>query len=211
MGRQARTRNQVNRRRSSRERHDRVLIVCEGYKTEPNYFVDIRNDYKLSSVNIKVKGTGTHPSTVVREAKKLRKEARRQGNAYDRIYCVFDRDEHIGFDQTCNEAMQVGLKLARSWPCFEFWLLLHYGQWRRPFSRSGTRSQADQCIQELRKRFPEYEKGKENIFSKLKHQLEEAKINAASGLRDAKQTGECDPSTEIHLLVEYLQSLTDRG
>ena len=210
MGRQARTRNPVNRRRPRRQRHDRVLIVCEGCKTEPSYFVDTRNGYGLSAVNIKAKGTGTHPSAVGREAKEWCKKARRQGNAYDRIYCVFDRDERIGFVQACNEAIQVGLKLARSWPGFEFWLLLHYGQWRRPFSRSGTRSQADQGIQELRKRFPEYEKGKEKIFSKSKRQLEEAKTNAVSGLRDAKQTGEGNPSAEIHLLVEDLQSLTGR-
>lgn len=210
MGRQARTRNQVNRRSPIRKPYDRVLIVCEGYKTEPKYFEDIINNYRLSSVNIEVKGTGTPPRTVVREAKALCKKARRQGDAYDRIYCVFDRDEHAGFDQACNEAVRVGLKLARSWPCFEFWLLLHYRQWRRPFARSGTRSQADQCIQELRKYFPAYEKGKEKVFSKLKHQLEGAKTNAASGLRDAKQTGECNPSTEIHLLIEYLQSLAGR-
>ncbi len=209
MGRQARTRNQVQRTKPRRESYDRVLIVCEGSKTEPNYFEDIRNEYRLSFVNVEVKGTGTSPRTVVRKAKELCKKSRRQKDAYDSVYCVFDRDEHVDFDQACNDAIRAGLKLARSWPCFEFWLLLHYGQWRRSFSRSGTRSPADQCIQELRKRFPEYEKGKEKIFSKLKHQLEEAKTNAASGLRDAKQTGECNPSTEIHLLVEYLQSLTD--
>lgn len=205
MGRQARTRNQVNRRSPRRKPYDRVLIVCEGYKTEPKYFEDIINDYRLSS--IEVKGTGTHPSNVVRVAKELCKKACRQGDAYDHIYCVFDRDEHVGFDQACNEAIQAGLKLARSWPCFEFWLLLHYGQCRRPFAKSGASSQARQCIQELRRHFPEYEKGMEGVFSKLKCRLDEAKANAVSALKDAQQTGECNPSTEIHLLVEYMQSL----
>ena len=37
--------------------------------------------------------------------------------------------------------------------------------------------------------------------------LERAKVHATRALADAKDTDELDPSTEVHELVKYLQSL----
>lgn len=66
------------RRAPAREPYDRVLIVCEGEKTEPQYFNGLRLAERLSSANIRVTpadgsdpgkdnaGTGNHnPSTRV--------------------------------------------------------------------------------------------------------------------------------------------------
>ena len=74
-----------SRRGPVRGPYDRVLIVCEGEKTEPHYFGGLRLHYRLSSANIEItRAHGTDPMSIVSFA-----EAR-LGN-YDRAYCVFDR------------------------------------------------------------------------------------------------------------------------
>jgi len=48
-----------------------------------------------------------------------------------------------------------------SYPCFEYWLLLHFGYSRKPYARAGARSPADCLIEDLMK-FPgmgDYGKG----------------------------------------------------
>ena len=58
------------RRKSSRESYDRVLIVCEGSKTEQNYLRELIDCLKLSSANIEVdEDRGSSPISVVSYAK----------------------------------------------------------------------------------------------------------------------------------------------
>ena len=52
-----------------REPYDRVLIVCEGKRTEPLYFQGLADRYRLNMTNIVVVGSGSDPRTVVRKAK----------------------------------------------------------------------------------------------------------------------------------------------
>ncbi|MDD9983578.1 MAG: RloB family protein [Gammaproteobacteria bacterium] len=202
-----RPRNQIARQSPRREPYDRVLIVCEGKRTEPLYFRETANRYRLSTANIVVTSHGPDPRTLVREAKKLRSIELRNGEKYDKVYCVFDRDAHVTFDQACDEAKASGIELARSWPCFEFWLRLHFGFSRRPYERSGNRSAAQNCVEELRRLLPGYAKGAPDLFHRLEDRLERTKVDAARTLTDAKATGEFNPSTEVHDLIDYLQSL----
>ena len=204
-------RNRIARQGPKREQYDRVLIVCEGSRTEPLYFGDIAGRYRLSTANIKVIGSGADPRTVVREARKERDRERRRGEEYDRVYCVFDRDEHATFQEACNEARASGLQLARSWPCFEFWLRLHFGFTRQPYARSGGRSPAQSCVNEVRELLPGYAKAAPGVFADLEDRLEEAKAHAVRALADAEATNEFNPSTEIHALVDYLQSLDSQS
>ena len=202
-----RPRNRSVRSGPKREPYDRVLIVCEGQRTEPLYFQDIVDRYRLSIANIKVIGSGADPRTVVREAKKERDRERRRGDKFDRVYCVFDRDEHATFQTACDEAGASGLCLTKSWPCFEFWLRLHFEFSRQPYGRSGGRSPAENCVEDVRCFLPHYAKAAGGVFFDLEDRLEVAKARAARVLDDARATGAFNPSTEIHELVEYLQSL----
>ena len=139
-------RRQLGRARPKLEPYDRVLIVCEGKRTEPQYFGDLLDRHRLSTANVRVVGRGADPRTVVREAKELQKEEARKGEKYDRVYCVFDRDEHATFDAACDEAGASGICVARSWPCFEFWLRVHFGFSRQPYSKSDGKSAAQRCV-----------------------------------------------------------------
>jgi hypothetical protein len=54
-----------------------------------------------------------------------------------------------------------------------------------------------------------YQKAQRGLFGQLLGRLEMAKQHAARARRDALETGEENPSTEIHELVDYLQHLKD--
>lgn len=200
-------RRQLKRVSKTREPYDRVLIVTEGEKTEPLYIGELVSHYRLSTANIKVTGVGAGPDTVVEIAKELRNRERREGERYDRVYCLFDRNRHPSFQGASSRARQLGLRLARSWPCFEYWLLLHFEYARKPFTGSGRRSDCDNCIRALRKHIGDYEKATRGVFLLLKNKLEVAKSNARKARTDARYTGTDDPSTEMHGLVNYLQNI----
>ena len=206
--RKPRQRGHLRRKGPKREPYNRVLIVCEGSKTEPSYFRSLVDRYRLSTANVEITGSGSDPRALVNKAKSLRDKEKQRGDQYDAVYCVFDRDQHAHFNTASNEALSAKLKLARSWPCFEFWLLLHFVYHRRPYAPSGNRTAAENCMRELQQHLPNYTKGNTGVFEELKEdQLKDAKSNARHALSDAEATGEYNPSTEVHCLVAYLQAL----
>ena len=184
-----------------------MLIVCEDSKAEPAYFRELTDQYRLSTANVVVVGSGSDPRFLVKKAKMLRAAESRRSDPYDAVYCVFDRNEHAHFLTASQEAQAVGLHLARSWPCFEFWLVLHFTYHRRPYARSGSRTAAQNCVRELMQHLSGYTKGLAGVFVDLQDRLETAKTNAERGRSDASVTGQDNPSTEVHSLVTYLQSL----
>ncbi len=64
---------QLERKRGRRASYDRILIVSEGSKTEPNYFNEIRAKYRLHTANVEVRPSdlGTAPIQVVQYAQVL--------------------------------------------------------------------------------------------------------------------------------------------
>lgn len=209
MTRQPRSPRDLKRPPPKREPYDRVLIVCEGSKTEPTYFTELKNSYGLSSANIAITpASGSDPLSVVNFAKQEQQKERKQGDKYDRVYCVFDRDQHTNFD-AAGIAIKGAADLysARSWPCFEYWLLLHYGYQRAPFHPSANKTAAQICLSRLKEQLPNYDKGMQGIFATLSTKLDEALQYAARVQNDASATGEPNPSTEVHQLVSYLRGL----
>ena len=85
----------LRRKAAKRASYDIVLIVCEGAKTEPYYFLGLRKHLRLSNANIIIadKKTGIDPLSVVNFAiKEFNKDP-----CYDRVYCVFDKDKHTTY------------------------------------------------------------------------------------------------------------------
>jgi hypothetical protein len=75
--RKARKAEALRRDAEKREAYDRVLIVCEGGKTEPKYLQELRDAFRLSAANIRIVGDecGSSPRSVVDYAlKTYRKE-----------------------------------------------------------------------------------------------------------------------------------------
>ena len=64
--RKARKSTDNKRKKARRQPYDKVLIVCEGQKTEPVYFEEVRLIHKLDSANIEIDGTcGSSPMSVM--------------------------------------------------------------------------------------------------------------------------------------------------
>ncbi len=132
------------RKKGRRAPYDRILIVCEGSKTEPNYFNEIKQFYRLHTANVEVQHSslGTCPLQVVKSAEELFLKGNSgkgiQKLAFEKVYAVFDRDEHEEYFNARNKAKALNSKLKNdlgkkvkfiaitSVPCFELWLLLHF-------------------------------------------------------------------------------------
>ena len=184
---------------------DRVLVVCEGEKTEPRYFLAFREHYRLHTLS--VEGTGADPSALIDHAIRLSRREARHGERYDAVWCVFDHDDHPRFEEASLKAEAKGFKLARSWPCFEYWLLLHFEYSRKPYARLPDRSPCAACIEDLRKYLDTYEKSDERVFAMTHGRLCGALDHAKRAQKDARDTGASSPSTEVHKLVAELFAL----
>ncbi len=197
------------RRAPSREPYDAVLIVCEGEKTEPNYFYGLRTAYRLSSANIVVVPTGRDPLNIVDHAI----EELERDSALTRAYCVFDRDGHATYPAAMQKS--TGSKLsemnrlfaADSTPCFEIWPLLHFVYSTSPYTSVGGRSAGARILTDLQQHLPEYTKGYAQVFERLEPALGQAIQNAKQLTNHNRNTGSLNPSTKVHELVEYLMTL----
>lgn len=104
--------------------------------------------------------------------------------------------------------------MIRSFPCFEFWLLLHFGYTRAGYARAGALSAADQVVRDLKQKegMHDYTKGSiKGLFDKLCGDAE-AMLNAAirhgdRTLQDTENDGNPNPSTEMQNLIRELRRL----
>ena len=202
----------LRRKAQKREPYDLVLIVCEGGKTEPNYFNELRDACKLSTANISIvgEGCGTAPINVVDYAlAEYRKEKK-----YNRVFCVFDRDRHPTYNEALDKIKRARLgkgasiEAITSVPCFEVWLLLHFVYTTRPFGSTGrSGSICASVIKILKKHIAGYDKGAAGLFPSLKEKLPDAITHAIQLEKHVTDSGSDNPSTKMHQLVEYLRDL----
>lgn len=208
---QRKARNQIDRRKASREPYDRVLIVCEDSKSTPSYLEAIRDDLKLNLANIKICGKecGSAPISVVNYATDLMKK----DTGYDKVYCVIDRDRHPNFREALQKAKGKKIEVIVSIPCFEYWLLLHYDYITTPF-QAAQGSHCEEVIKALKKYEPNYEKGKNFLKQHYSCCLKEKQDTAIKNAR--KRESECqhekllenkNPYTQMYLLIEYLSNI----
>jgi hypothetical protein len=210
--RKERTKASLCRRRAQRDSYDVVLIVCEGSKTEPRYFCELRDDLGLNNFNVVVTGeSGSDPNSVVQFAIRTARE----DGGYDRLFCVFDRDKHptyqAAIDRARNARIGIPVNTITSVPCFEYWLLLHFTYTDRAFAGAGNRSPCDEVIGELRHHLPDYAKGDRGIYLQIKANINRAITHAKRALAAAEATGTDNPSTLVFELVEYLKQLRENA
>lgn len=210
--RRAKNQNKLKRNLGSRKTFKRILIVCEGSKTEPYYFRGLINFYKIRSADVVVDGSsGSAPSSVFNYAKKQYALEKRKGNPFDEVYCVFDKDSHPCYERTVDEIKRsrpIGVfKACVSVPCFEVWLTLHYGYSDKPYYTTGNKSVGDLALQDLKKKCPLYEKGMVSFFEDHEKNLDDAIRNSKKLLDSNRATNTDNPSTCVHELVEALKDL----
>lgn len=218
--RKARKNDALERQKKERARSQRFLIVCEGTKTEPHYLKEMVDDLGIRPQAVKIApNDGTSPDRIVAHALKLYEEDAIGGDSFDRVYCVFDRDRHDTFDAAVQRVRDLKeaespkpFEAITSVPCFEYWLLLHFGFTDQPFRAAGKKSVCDRLITVLRTKpgLKKYGKGQHGIYGLLKNKTSTAMKGAKRARKSAIKTGQDNPSTQLDILVEALQFLAKR-
>lgn len=107
----------------------RILIVCEGEKTEPNYFKSFdQMQYGSVVYDIECDGGKINTIQVVDKAIELRDRALASGKPYDAVWAVFDKDDFPAslFNAAITKAEQHGIGCAWSNEAFELWYVFHF-------------------------------------------------------------------------------------
>ncbi len=202
----------LRRRPRHRPEKTRLLIVCEGKETEPNYFRGLREEETVRqrfSVMVQ-EGKGGSCLAVVQQALAEQEKAAARWRAFDEVWCVFDV-ERIGQRHQVMKvrtlAGQHGIRLALSNPSFECWLLAHFVKTSRPFADSAK------VIEALNKHWRtaferDYEKNDEQLYARLRGRTQTAIANARSVRKQdrafSSEIVDCNSATAVYVLVERL-------
>ena len=114
----------LSRRQGVREIKQSFLIVCEGEKTEPDYF----KAFCMTAATVKAVGQAMNTMTLVSKAISIREADQKRKKVYDQCWVVFDKDDFPAkdFNQAIQFAEKNGFRVAYSNQAFEYWFLLHY-------------------------------------------------------------------------------------
>jgi len=193
----ARQASSFNRGSATLKPQAQILVVCEDSKSSKNYLEDAAQHYRASAKVEVSHIKNTCPKKIVEYAIKNRRK-------YDEIYCVIDRDNHEHWDAALAIALQNNIPLIKSFPCYEYWILLHFKYTRRCFRGAGKKSDADEVCAELKKinEMKSYQKGvSRKMFTTLLDKLEDAKDRAKRSLEESELDGNHNPSTNLHELI----------
>lgn len=196
----------------------RILIVCEGEKTEPSYFktlkdlleVKFRDLVDLKKVNLKelieIDGSGKNTKSLVRHTLRLKAQA---SIPFGHVWCVFDKDSFTNeqFNSAIINAEKEDIEVAWSNEAIELWFLLHFEY----ISTGITRYQYIDKLNYIFKSIGlgKYEKNMDGIYNILKEYGSQdfAIGNAKRLLKDGFNYADMKPATTVYKLIELLEGL----
>lgn len=200
-----------SRKEGIRKPERKIVIVCEGEKTEIKYF----HGFKIrgSGVDIiPIHGKCTDPKSIVSYAEeRMYSKWSIDLEEGDGVWCAFDVDENKNqvIKDTCSHANAKDIKIALSNPSFELWFILHYKDIFSPFTRQDA-------IKELKKFIPDYEKNQKInplLLEKLPEAIKRAKNLNKKHQKENKElySTESNPSTQVFELIEFIQKLMEKN
>lgn len=197
---------------ASRAKVVRFLIVCEGTRTEPNYFRSLVEHISSDVIEVDCQGEGRGTSSLVRQASKLKREKERERQLrYDRVWVVFDKDDFADFDAAIAEAEALGYHCAWSNESFELWYCLHFGLVDSMLTRRDYINFLNEAFRShIRKKHVRYRKNSRDILRILNQYGDSTQARAyaesllASYGMDTPRSL-CRPCTTVHRLVDELE------
>lgn len=188
----------------SRPVRKRYLIVCEGEKTEPNYFEAYKLKLPRGLVEIDIVGEGDNTLNIVNKVIELRDAAAKDQYQYDECWAVFDKDSFPNdrFNSAVFLARRENIMCAYSNEAFELWYLLHFEFYQNAMSRTDYAYLLSNHIKE------EYRKNSTRMLELL-DQLgdEDLAIERAitlSEIYDGYNPANENPVTYVHKLINSL-------
>lgn len=201
--------------KGQREKRLRYLIVCEGRRSEPNYFRALSTEIKSDIVSVELEGDAGCTSRVVERAESLVKKRMGEGLApYNRVWVVFDYDGRDDFREAIARAMAKSNGFGCAWSneSFELWYLLHFQDLESAITRQQYCEKLETWIRKKCKN-PDfkYQKEDEDFYQILKeHGSETDAMRRAEKLREqhsakAGNYNKWSPCTCVDLLVRELR------
>lgn len=198
------------RRKGIRKQRRIMVIVCEGKKTEMNYFKGFKTRYSNLNI-IPLHGKCTDPKNIVWFAKEQIKEYRLKLNQGDGLWCAFDvddsTDEEIKIAK--DNANKYNIIVALSNPSLELWYLLHFEN----ILSNITRHEVEERLKNF---IPDYTKSKI-----INHILENKLIIAIDRAKKLNEKHENDeiqlfsrlsnPSSQVFQLIEFIKKITEKN
>ena len=126
------------RPQAGRQVRKRFLIVCEGEKTEPNYF------RSFPVAGLVVEGPGMNTLSLVERTEQIAETHASNGVTYDEVWCVFDKDDFGDdvFNSAIKRVASLNGSRAEDWSSawsnqsFELWYVLHFDYLQSDLHRS---------------------------------------------------------------------------
>ncbi|MEO7993296.1 MAG: RloB family protein [bacterium] len=188
-----------------------LLVVCEGERTEPDYFRHVKARLRLSAAEIESEPNASAPSSVVSFAKARLRHHRSKGIADVEVWCVIDRDTHTqqDFESAVSDAIKSGFQVACSIPCFEVWLLAHFAApGQSVLSCSDFKDRLGQHAQDFRT--PGVSAHTFGLLSSTESRAMDWALSQESRIEEAiaqQTTHVCTPATQVHRLIQRMAEL----
>lgn len=210
MSRSKRRSSQLNRKVGTRPPRKRIVVVCEGEKTEPGYLELISAVVRDAVVQLViVEESATTPKQLVdracseKEASVRQARRTRDPNAeIDEVWCAFDVDEHPLLKEACEKANANGVQLAVSNPCVEIWFLLHFVDQRAYIDRHAAQRRLANHIPGYNKTMPSLDP----LLGNYEAARDRAQRLTAKHEGDGTEFPSDNPSTGMWRLVEAMKT-----
>lgn len=191
----------LTRRQGIRSIKRSFLIVCEGERTEPDYF----RAFRMTSATVKAVGQAMNTLSLVQKAISIREADKKKKHIYDQCWVVFDKDDFPAndFNQAISFAEKNGFQVAYSNQAFEYWFLLHFHLYQGPLHRN--------CYAEMLTKLTGIHYSKNEGFGAMMYNRliglqPQAIQNAQTVLTEVSQGNPAmeESSTTVHLLISEL-------
>lgn len=204
MGKQTRKNHRsgdLSRRQGTRNVKQSFLIVCEGERTEPDYF----KAFRMTAATVKAVGQAMNTTSLVAKAISIRDADLKKNRMYDQCWVVFDKDDFPSkdFNLAIQMAQSNGFRVAYSNQAFEYWFLLHFNLYRGALHRN---KYADMLTKLTGMKYSKSEGFGALMYNRLVKLQPQAIKNATVVLNEISHGNPAseESSTTVHLLVEEL-------
>lgn len=210
---------QNERKIGGKPKRQYFLIVCEGEKTEPNYFASIKKLLPRGIIEfIHIQGTARNTKSLVDWTEKFRDKQAQNNIKYDQTWAVFDKDSFLpqDFDNAINKGENMSDKINCAWTneAFELWYLLHFEYISAGMSREDYEPRLEEWLTKKMGKPFKYEKNLPNMYEILQEfGKPKQAILWAEKLEKSyedKQFSTHNPCTKVHHLIKALEAQISR-